>query len=119
MTQSDAHDTNDDAQEITDVLLAALRGELHAAKEAWADEGEVYDRPDCPHCGEQMAVGAVGGGEITYGCYDNPDCDFRNDHPYGYSTTKRTGRATAARARYEGLRTLCHRIAREVHTNDG
>lgn len=94
-------------------VFSTLRDEIRQAKAEYEETG-VYDAPDCSYCGREMEFGSLGGGEVTFGCYRD-DCDIHDQDGFttAYTVTRPTAPATVARARYEALLALCHRLARE------
>ena len=57
----------------SDILLGLLRTELKERTD------RINHFKNCPHCGEEMTIGATGPGEHTIGCYHNPDCVFKTN----------------------------------------
>ena len=42
---------------------------------------EFNDRRICPYCNREMKIGAMGGGELIYGCYFD-DCELKKKDKY-------------------------------------
>lgn len=91
-----------------------LRALVADAREAYEAEADVYDVPECRHCGREMETGAVGGGEITYGCYRD-DCSYKDDNIGSYVIKRNTHAASRERARYRAVLDVVQALAREEH----
>ncbi|WP_153952884.1 hypothetical protein [Halosegnis longus] len=100
-----------DADETAE--LAILADELAQVKTA-LDEDSTFETPDCHYCGREMSFGAVDSKQVTYGCYRD-DCDIheKDEFTTAYTVKRDKTEVQQLRSRYDTIRTLIHRIARE------
>lgn len=103
--------------DIPDRVFEMVDSEIQRARDEYNDESSVYDRPDCPYCGRKTEIGAMGGGQIKYGCYRD-DCDIKDEHSkYTYYTVEKSIiRAAEAERRLDVLKDICHWFAVEDYS---